>query len=641
MKPIFTIDKFSNMHDKGVYYLEGLTSYDAGGQSLLSPTWQSNYLLSNSTTGFTNLGTINGFTPIGYNGDNTFNQHIIGISTDRLFDFDKLDINNLGELHQLYAGGTATDEIKASAYPDVQATIDNNILYSSAHHLGVGWLGICATGSGTTLIVDNAGRDFTTLGVSTSNGSNKVINLNTKEEFTITSITTTNSTNDTLNFTAGTNTNTAGDLFVVFVDNRFKFNVENSRGEQFANQDKPSEWKRQIKLIDNYYYILNGNYLARLGYDESTWTSDVLDETAKQLPKKHQAVCFDDNQGKILVGASYEGKGVLLLTNGWDDGWASKIIIEREPTAIRAYLNGWLVFVGDSIFYTNGYSITPMIDLPDAGSFTHSAIVHYNGVEIIQNNIIFSVQSDSLYNRKKNGIYIYNTDKGLTYVPLDQNGKYNYYSTMGALIQTYDRVYVGFSTSGNYYFGLITNSGSEESSTIFYQKLPDRMHLSKIEINLSPKFDNYGLQSGNVTVTVNVGEGNKPLWSYGTIGSGSTTTSIINTNGVYTSGNVGDEILIMNGNTAGERSYITAVSNQGTATETWTISPALSADPTGDKVNLIRVKKLDSKTINVLDIDDKLVFPIDGFYSDKVYIEVILKSESVNSLLDINSIRVY
>jgi hypothetical protein len=213
LKPKIKIDKFSGSGEGMLYYNEGFIAGNENGNSLLSEGYSSGKIFDNTDTAYITLS--NEIKAIQY------------LKTIRSLRDYSLMLNSTGgflvnSMYTTYIKNAVGPSLGASSpylysyYPDLLELPSGNLIFSSTNHLGLVIRGYCLTGSSTTKIVDGAGRNFETLGLSNTGMNNKVWNLKTGEVFTITSISTTNSTNDTLNFSAGT-TNTANDEFVAVV----------------------------------------------------------------------------------------------------------------------------------------------------------------------------------------------------------------------------------------------------------------------------------------------------------------------------------------------------------------------------------------------------------------------------------------
>jgi len=336
----------------------------------------------------------------------------------------------------------------------------------------------------------------------------------------------------------------------------------------------------------------------------------------------------------------------------WDtfsEGWLSILSIEKSPSAIKAYKNGWLVFIGSTIYFTDGYQVQELTRCPDLLSYGSNLNVHYNGVEIVENNIIIN-SGANLSNRARTGIYIYDVKNGWSYTPHsinasddkllkgsagiaylfgNQDGSYNVYTS------GYE---AGVATT-NYVIGKLGTISSNDCSTILAYDLPRKMRINTVDLRLGIRYNSRSPILTDTSVTLNYGDGTRTLWFEASSAASSTTTLINNADGVTKSGYAGQEIRFLNGATAGERSYIVSVANTGEATEAWTISPALSTTPdVSSTVVCSNLYKSETKTISDGKIPSNLTFNISDFFADKLYLEIVFNG---NINIDILGVNIY
>ncbi len=179
-------------------------------------------------------------------------------------------------------------------------------------------------------------------------------------------------------------------------------------------------------------------------------------------------------------------------------------------------------------------------------------------------------------------------------------------------------------------------------SAMFYVTLPKKVNISQIKLNISPQYDASDAY-GTVTVDVAVGDGKNQFWRQSFAGASSTTTLLKNTSAgaTHQAGIIGHQIRMLEGDTAGERSYVKSIASPGTASEGLTISPALSGNPVnGDDFNMIALKHADQKSFSGKKIPDEMPFVVEGFYGDKLFFEVYFNSSSATKI-DIHSIDIY
>jgi len=631
-KPKIIIDNFTGMGDNGHYFLKGFAPTKINGQSILAMEHDTSLTHSSST--YTDLASIDSATIV----TDEAPDNIVYFGSGKMHEFNATYTgDDIGLIHEIgsIVGSIATDDyIYPSNDGDILFSELGNLIYSSASHLGIGYRGR-ATGGGTTTLVDT-GVDFTALEDVTAGSTStlKVVNVTKGEIHTVTGVAAT-----TLTFDAGSTTNENNDYYYFLVDGKFKFDVIwNGEGEQFIGQEDPFKWSRRIVLWEDTYFILNGNYIATLGLDESTFSA-----TTQQLPSSSNAITMETNGSKFLIATELRGKGELVLWDGKLEGFLNRLKLSQPIECMTPYKDGWLYVMGAFIFYTNGYSTEQVGRFPDLRDDRSVSSPIISGIREAFGNIYVVVSSGGNKTRLKNGLFLFDPANGFTYIPtyndlgkevLDGNtwGIFPFYTSWNRI-----KVSAQDNNSGEYTISNVYTSPSEKASAMFYQKLPDNTSIGLIELNLTTSQINTA--PGETTVTVNIGKWNNYIWGWGSIdAANSTTTSIRNQGTAYAqSGNVGDIIWILNGKTGGERATITAVANQGTATETLTISPALSAIPEDDtNFNILRMRKTISRTFSTKDIPDNLSFPVNGFFGNNLFLEVYVEGKPIN----INSIKV-
>lgn len=661
-KPKITIDNFQRMGEGATFWLQSFDTYKLGPKNILRTDWLTVQFLDDDDThgtGFSDLNIVTSFAKTVTNDV----DHILAFDSNEIFDIHPVVASSSkGDLHSVAPSGSGVNQVLASQFGEILTTKEEHVLYTSSHHLGIGWRGTCKAGSGTTKIVDADGRDFSaTLGVlNTGSGSTVsskfVYNLDNEEVYEITSITTTDATNDTLNFSAGTANNT-DDEFIVFVDNgwdgsdNYEFNVEHILGNHFAGQDQPNSWRREIVLFGDDYIILNGNYLATLNENLTTWS-----ETGKQLPAQHHAVCCAVNNDKLIVGANYKGRGVLLLWDGYTSGWLSILNLDEVPYAITEYDNGWLFMLGGRLMFTNGYQMKELSVIPDSESYGNKISMFSSGLQVVSDKV-FVASNIFGSNRLRMGIYIYDINKGgWSFVPphtKDGDNSVDSSSWRSALFPYYSgtsiRLFHSESDSINY----LINSASEgqDSFATFFIQLPYKMRISNVEISAAYSHSEYIASiSGSPTTDIylSYGDGRRGMWRDTQCSTPASSTTLTNSQGNIYPAYVGQQILVTdNSNTAtsGDVSWITAIANGGTTSELWTLDPALSTTFTGSADVLVADLYKAGKQTITFDTDinflQNLNYPISDFYSDKLYLQVYITSSGTQYPMDIHAIRIY
>jgi len=637
-RPKITIDKFTGMGDNGSYFLSSMRAEKINGQTVLSPAWSTSFMFSEDTAGFSDIsGAFNDmkpWQPLGVGFD-----EVLGISSDKLISFDSVFYStashNRGKIH------TIDSSLNISNNPSVVITSTNGVLYTSADYLGIGYK-LVATGASSTSVTVS-GTNFQTLGMADGdNKTNKCYNLTKKEEYTITSIDDDGGTKNRINFSAAGTTPQAGDYIMVFVDNKFDFT---SASVSFDGNIASTSWVRQGLYWngDGNYYFLNGNYLAKLGSDLSSWSYNY-----KQLPIRANAECLSTNQDKLIIGASQNYKGIFLLTDGYTPGWLSINEMAAAASSITQYKGGFIAYVNGEFYVTDGYNVDLLTTLPDA-SLSNTTKIKFSSLSMYGDKLVVGT-STAAYDRKKTGIFIYDFISGWTFSPITYGtkmGEADVYSVI-TLQDSAGRISLIANcqtTSANILYPTVrlVEAAAITYYAQLYVKLPQKTNLSLIELGLGPK-KNYQHQNtiGEVTVTVNYGDGKRPIRQLLQAGSGSDTVVFKNNNGSLTPGFIGQLLEARAGDIAGERSYVSGIAFGGTSNEELGVSPGFSASPYGeDYVYGYGLKKADSKSVSTTTVPNELVFPMDGFYSDKLFLDIHFVITSGSTRLEINSINVY
>jgi len=625
-----TISNFSGMGQGGTYYLDGMRPHKIGNESILTT---SHYCSDFSNEDDTNQSAfkapmaIAGFSTASTDSPNDF--FITTMDAAGVISMIDDSISGTGNLGAIHTAATSSQK------PDIAITQNNSILYSAANNLGMGRYFTATGGSTTTIVV--SGEDFDT-NYDYADGD-KLYNITKKEEYTID---TGGVGSTTLTLVEGTAC-AADDLFIVFNDDEFDFGTTSIYGNHFNGQNTTTSWVRQIKLLGDDYWILNGNYIASLNIDESTFAAE-----AKQLPYQHQSTCFDTNQQNMLVGADYLGQGKLLMWDTYSNGWLSTLDIASPPQAIRAYKNGWIVVLSNGIYFTNGYELRLMSNFPDLLSSRDLANVNHNGIEVLNDNIYIAANMDRL-NRAKTGVWSYRPEEGWGYAPLKTplSSVYKGNATAIKSISLFGliTVWVGgdvANTTSKQLLNRLYEDGAFDYSAMLYIKLPSKMRISGVDLNIASKLDSYDEIASTTDVTVSYSDGKNAIWEIARAGSGCSTTSIVNKIGDAHPATVGQQLLMVEGNAGGDVSWIQSITGAGTTSETWVISPALSAAPVDtDDIVVVDMAKTDTKTINPWSIPNNLKYNISDFYSDKLFLEVRFNGTSGTGDIDLHAINIY
>ena len=653
-KPLITIDKFGLMGDGGAFYSEGMAVRNNGSQ--LDEEYDAAEDFYAGQSGFSSVGIIRKVLNVpSYNGSSGYN--IILDNQGRLFIYDSLGVGIVTNKH-------ISTIVGYSQFPDMALLYDGNIIVSNQSSLGLLVRGACKTGSGNTSIVDTDGRNFATYGVSISSPNNKVVNLKTGEEFTITGITTTTSTNDTLTFSAGSNTNTANDEFMVIVgtakgtingDAATDFDLSDDI-TFFKGQITESQFKRQIVEYDDGFYILNGNYLARFEIISGVYT---METNYKQLPFKNQAEAISVNTDKIIVSSYDSDGGYILYWDGFQDGWVNILPTDIHTMALTHYQDGWLYILNGILFYTNGFSISEISKLPEAkriGVNNNNPYhpIDFNGLKVY-NGILYSAISYDNSSNISPAVYVFDFKYGWSKVPILKGGRFfgTPYSifieklTQSSISYSEEILIGGDGTLNNIDTDRPSYTANKSKSYKLLIPTNQVIKVKAIGINLGYKVSEYlnALSTDKQTkISVNVGDG-----KFGYIGKAETTSFGYGINGftlpgtgivpTYKGLRVGDEIQILDGNSSGDRTYISNIIDTSVS-----VLPLLSTSDISSShfFKIIKVKEAETKTINYDETGEEIVFYFNkAFQSNKLLLEIVIHGIANSFPISIFNINIY
>lgn len=643
LKPKIKINKFSGSGEGLLYYNEGFIAGNENGNSLLSEGYSSGKVFDNTDTEYITLSS--SIKAIQY------------LKTIKSLSDYSLILNNGGgflvnSLYTTYIKNAVGLSLSASSpylyssFPDLLELPSGNLIFSSTNHLGLIVRGYCLAGSSTTKIVDGAGRNFSTLGLSNTGINNKVWNLKTGEVFTITSISTTNSTNDTLEFSAGT-ANTANDEFVAVVWDKWDLTTNISPVSTYTSNDK-----RQIKQYADYFYVLNNRYLARLNSDESTFynKSVVGENKGKELPVGHTAQCFDVNTDKILVSSrKSNGENFLLLWDGYADGWNNILPINGDINDVKAYNSGWVFVLEGTLYYTDGYSLSKLSSYNDTLKLNRNnlnlTINSFNSIVVLK-DCIYMASGGSNLNRVKTGVYVYDFNYGWSFVPI--TFKSRMYNTPTSIFYDYgfNEINVGLSGGlSDIRSNRANTSQYLNKSAIWMINLDEESQIFGVGLNISANITDYinGVQADKKTkITVSIGDANKGLiytYSGNINGTGNILTSLS-----YDPVDVGDEIIVIDQESRirGERTF---VESKDTLVEgiSLRVSPYFSQnDDNHRSLQVLKLKKCDTKEISLGELNrEQMFFNPNPFFSNKLFVQITIQGITNSFPVSILGINIY
>ena len=324
------------------------------------------------------------------------------------------------------------------------------------------------------------------------------------------------------------------------------------------------------------------NNIVTLNTLTDTITTDS--SPAFSMPSGYDNKAIVANTNGILMGFTFEGKGVLVLWDNYSDrSIAPWIPLDDDLLGIQRYGSGWIVMTARGIFFTNGYSIEPFLmdfletSISKIGGVTQAAFI------IIGDHLLFGLSSSST--KLRAGLYDLNLKTKLfehlgTFSDDVSNG------SISALLYSpdFNRVYVSF---GN---RVCTLSEGSILSTRTYYYVSEQVGIGenpKIAeaIRLPIQVSKYSSSKRNLTFTLEVRVNNldRQMHNPSQAKSNGSTTSLVVDETAWPVAQVGDFVEFLTGTNKGLFRGITAITGSGTATATYTLDSALpNATATND-----------------------------------------------------------
>ena len=623
-----TLRDFSLMRDGSpIYYAENFGIEDYGFGKVLVPINQGGKVVDEDTATLT------------YYAGNAFDRisGIDVINEDDIYFLYWIDINSniwcAGEINK--TGQKLFNTNESCHYPDLKVTgMDENssIIYSTKDKVGRIFRGEATGGSSTTLV--DTGVDFTTADWDLQAGD-YVYNIKDNKLFTIdaggvAATTLTITAVDGGDFASGDNYAIVNPNWKSLTDDNYKYG-------------------RQIIELDEDFYILNGDYLAIVD------SSMAYTAAHKALEAGWIGKTGASNGDTIAIGANKNNKGKIFFWDKYSNGWNKKISLDNEVQSIAAYKNGYIFISGNALWWTDTYTTRVLSEFQGVRE-TDIIITDPRGMIILQNKVLINGGTTRL-NKAKKGIWIYDIKNNewsySPYEPKSGEEKSGYNTTKGIFFFSswLNYIYYSFENSGygwtnNKILSTLSMGNKSSRGTIITNpiRLGKDARIKKIEVNFVSDLKDYNNASGkSKTMTCKLSDCTRPLWRYQQANADSTVKNKIQVDGDVV-GNadakVGDEIFILDGWNGHLRRRITAIANDGTNTEEWTLDSdlaELTKDDTTITVMPFQLYGMDEKTITD---ETKMLEFYPDFYGDSVMIELGITGSSY-PLIAIESVKIY
>lgn len=316
-----------------------------------------------------------------------------------------------------------------------------------------------------------------------------------------------------------------------------------------------------------------GSNITSLNTLTDTITTDA--SPAFNMPDGFDCLAIHKGANGVLIASNFQRKGVLILWDNFSDrSIAPWIHLGDRIVSVCKYNGGWIVITTREIFYTNGYSITPLIDsFLDSTVFIYASNLHPQTSFVIENDL-YCTLGVSYNGKRRAGVYKINlTSKLAHYIPrADMN-------------QTDERTnalfYGGGNGSGRGYVGT-TNSWDaityDTEPTIAHfitnpvGKGDNWKHAEAIKLNLGISGTYYNKdETFSFTITAKIAPMRKQMVNYGQLKIAMATNydRITVNETIHYNAQVGEEVEFLGGLNKGYSRTIMSKTGAGTATAVW------------------------------------------------------------------------
>lgn len=358
-----------------------------------------------------------------------------------------------------------------------------------------------------------------------------------------------------------------------------------------------------------------GNVLTSLNTLTDTVTTDAV--PAFTLPSGFDILNIHKGANGILIASNFQRKGVLVLWDNFSDrSIAPWINLQDRIISVCKYNGGWLVITTREFFYTNGYSITSLIDsfLDSKTTVFESSILPQTSL-VIENDLY--CQLGVAYNgKRRHGLYKIDLDSKLAeYVPRydnEQLSKRNLVLFYGAGNGT-GKVYIGTNDSMDFLnydaepdvATLITNPVGIGENYKYAEAL-------KVNLGVSPSYYQSD-QTFSFSITAKIYAMDRQMIRYASLKVAMTDLNKITINeSTQINAEVGDEVEFWGGVNAGYSRNIISKTGAGTSTAVLTLDrdlPHLDSN-TSNLIFFTPFKLIKTKTYTNIDEMPEVWFDI-------------------------------
>jgi len=345
---------------------------------------------------------------------------------------------------------------------------------------------------------------------------------------------------------------------------------------------------RPMDTYEDWVVIGNINQVALLNV-----TDDSFNANALNLPSGFNIRCIKSGINGILIGANFNNRGALILWDAFSTrSIAPWIWRNKNIRSIITTDSGWIVITQDEIFFTNGYSVQPIItDFPDYIINDQSIldVLLPQGADVRGNHLLFWGTSPRP-NRQKGGFYRLDLKRNLfDFIPVANNVTTSALATGAIFLDSSNITHLSYTTTGTTntkFIGRLNNSPAAHPYFISEQLGQSDNEKVAEAVKLSLGLSSYQTNTPDITlnIAVKIANARRNLFGWGRTNNTSAQANILNVDGTLASSSginraqAGDEVTILEGANAGQIRHITSIANQGTSTETWTLDSNLPSN---------------------------------------------------------------
>lgn len=333
-----------------------------------------------------------------------------------------------------------------------------------------------------------------------------------------------------------------------------------------------------IETYEDTVLVAHGKQIGSYSVTTSTFTADAFD-----LPSNITIRALKSGRNGILISGNIGNRSVRML---WDNQALRSIspwIWSNENVqAIEPWNGNWIVTTNRRILISTGYYESELTTIPDAMPDSVYISCFPQGTAVI-GNYFFIANSSGVQNRIRSGVRILNLlNLKWEYAPTLNNVMMN--NVMGAIFfDSAFTIHLSWQTANpsKTYIGILATGGASRAEVISApvgasNSLKTAQGL-RLSLGMNPTSTDS--RTFSLNVAVKVANTKRILFGFGQSSGVGPAANKITVNGTLTGENdaqIGDEITVMEGANAGQTAHITAIANQNTTSETWTLDTNLS-----------------------------------------------------------------